>query len=46
MLPMVVCWREAEFVTYQPVLWQTLREMMPDGMQNKDFLDNSTLHPR
>lgn len=46
MLPMVVCWRGAEFVTYQPVLWQALREMMPDSMLNKDFLDNSTLHPR
>ena len=46
MLPMVVCWKEAEFVTYKPVLWQVLREMMPDSMQNKEFLDNSTLHPR
>ena len=46
MLPMVVCWREAEFVTYQPVLWQTLREMMPDSMRLREFLDNSTLHPR
>ena len=43
---MVVCWREAEFVTYQPVLWQTLREMMPDSMRLREFLDNSTLHPR
>ena len=46
MLPMVVCWREAQFVTYQPVLWQTLREMMPDSMRLREFLDNSTLHPR
>ena len=43
LLPMVVCWREAEFVTYQPVLWQALRVAMPDNMQNKEFLDNSTL---
>ena len=46
MLPMVVCWREAEFVTYQPVLWQTLCKMMPDSMRLREFLDNSTLHPR
>ena len=46
MLPMMVSWREAEFTTYQPVLWQALREMMPDNMQNKEFLDNGTLHPR
>ena len=46
LLPMVVRWREAEFVTYQPVLWQALREAMPDSMQHKNFLDNSTLHPR
>lgn len=46
MLPMMVSWREAEFTTYQPCLWQTLREAMPDGMQNKKFLDNSTLIPR
>ena len=46
MLPMMVYWRGAEFVTYQPVLWQALREMMPDNMQNKKFLDNGTLHPR
>ena len=46
LLPMVVRWREAEFVTYQPVLWQALREAMPDSMQLKNYLDNSTLHPR
>ena len=45
LLPMVVRWREAEFQTYQPVLWQTLREAMPDGMQLREYLDNSTLHP-
>lgn len=46
MLPMVVSWREAIFLTYQPVLWQALREAMPDNMLHKLFLDNSTLHPR
>ena len=46
LLPMIVCWREAEFVTYQPVLWQALREAMPESMQLREHLDNSTLHPR
>ncbi len=46
MLPMMVSWREAEFTTYQPCLWQTLREAMPDSMQLREYLDNSTLHPR
>lgn len=46
MLPMAVLWREAEFQTYQPVLWQALREAMPDSMQLREHLDNSTLHPR
>ena len=46
LLPMTVCWREAEFFTYQPVLWQALREAMPDSMQLREYLDNSTLHPR
>jgi len=45
LLPMVLRWREAEFQTYQPVLWQVLREAMPDGMQLREYLDNSTLHP-
>ena len=45
LLPMVVCWREAKFVTYQPVLWQALREAMPEDMLHKKYLDNSTLHP-
>ena len=46
LLPMWVSWREAEFITYQPVLWQVLREAMPDSMMHKSFLSNSTLHPR
>ena len=46
LLPMVVKWREAEFQTYQPILWQVLREAMPDNMQLRGYLDNSTLHPR
>ncbi|MBP5496828.1 MAG: hypothetical protein J6X98_06640 [Bacteroidales bacterium] len=46
LLPMTVCWREAQFMTYQPVLWQALREAMPDSMLLREFLDNSTLHPR
>jgi uncharacterized protein YycO len=45
LLPMYVLWREAQFFTYQPVLWQTLREAMPDSMFMKDYLDNSTLRP-
>lgn len=44
MLPMTVCWREAEFLTYQPALWQALREALPDSMMHKNYLDNSTLH--
>jgi hypothetical protein len=45
LLPMYVDCREATFSTYQPVLWQTLREAMPDSMFLKDYLDNSTLRP-
>ena len=46
LLPMTVCWREAEFFTYQPVLWQALRDAMLDSMLLREYLDNSTLHPR
>ena len=46
LLPMIVSWREAEFFTYQPVLWQALRGAMPDNMLLREYLDNSTLHPR
>lgn len=46
LLPMTVCWREAEFFTYQPVLWQALRAAMPDSMLLRRYLDNSTLHPK
>ena len=45
LLPMYVSCREAFFVTYQPVLWQTLRNAMPDSMMLRDYLDNSTLCP-
>ena len=31
------------FVTYQPLLWQTLRQMMPKGMMLRGFLSNSSL---
>lgn len=44
MLPMTVRWRGAEFFTYQPALWQALREAMPDSMMHKNYLDNSALH--
>jgi len=45
LLPMIVRWREAEFQTYQPILWQALRKAMPDNMLLRKYLDNSTLHP-
>ena len=45
LLPMFVSCHEAKFVTYQPTLWQTLREAMPDSMFMKNYLDNSTLRP-
>ena len=46
LLPMNIHWRGAEFVSYQPCLWQALRALMPDTMFLRDQLDNSTLHPR
>lgn len=46
LLPMDVHWREADFRTYQPTLWQTLRTMMPDKMFLRDYLDNNTLRPQ
>lgn len=46
MLPMRADWRGASFVTYQPVLWQVLKPLMPDGMLLKHYLDNRTLRPR
>ena len=46
MLPMTVRWRGAEFLTYQPTLWQALREAMPDSMMHRNYLDNSTLHEK
>ena len=44
MLPMTVQWHGAEFLTYQPALWQALREALPDSMMHKNYLDNGTLH--
>lgn len=46
LLPMDVHWREADFRTYQPALWQTLHTMMPDKMFLRDYLDNNTLRPQ
>jgi hypothetical protein len=44
LLPMTVQWREAMFTTYQPTLWQVLREAMPDRMQLREYLDNKKLY--
>ncbi len=44
LLPMTVQWREAIFTTYQPTLWQVLREAMPDSMQLREYLDNKKLY--
>lgn len=44
LLPMTVQWREAIFTTYQPTLWQVLREAMPDRMQLREYLDNKKLY--
>ena len=38
LLPMNVSWREAAFVSYQPVLWKALRPMMPDNMMLREHL--------
>ena len=43
MLPMTFTGDSAAFVTYQPLLWQALRPMMPEGMMHRSFLSNSTL---
>ena len=45
LLPMRVKTPNADFVSYQPCLWQSLRPLMPDTMKLCDQLDNSTLHP-
>ena len=43
MLPMRFDGSNTAFVTYQPLLWQTLRQMMPKGMMLRGFLSNSSL---
>ena len=43
MLPMRFAGSNTAFVTYQPLLWQTLRPMMPKGMRLRGFLSNSIL---
>ena len=44
MLPMKVAGGGESFVTYQPLLWQTLRPMMPEGMMHRRFLNNNSLY--
>lgn len=43
MLPMTVTGDSAAFVSYQPLLWQALRPMMPKGMMHRNFLSNLSL---
>jgi photosystem II stability/assembly factor-like uncharacterized protein len=43
MLPMRFAGSHMDFVTYQPLLWQALRPMMPKGMMLRDFLSNNSL---
>jgi hypothetical protein len=43
MLPMRFAGSHMAFVTYQPLLWQTLRPMMPEGMMHRRFLNNNSL---
>lgn len=43
MLPMKVAGGGESFVTYQPLLWQALRPMMPEGMMHRRFLNNNSL---
>ena len=38
LLPMNISWREAAFVSYQPVMWKALRPMMPDSMMLRKHL--------
>ena len=44
MLPMTFVSDEESFVSYQPLLWQTLKPMMPKGMMNRRFLNNNSLY--
>ncbi len=43
MLPMTFRDDDMAFVTYQPLLWQTLKPMMPEGMMHRSFLSNSSI---
>ena len=43
MLPMRFAGSHMAFVTYQPLLWQALRPMMPEGMRLRGFLSNNSL---
>lgn len=46
LLPMNISWREAAFVSYQPVMWKALRPMMPDNMMLCEHLSGIiVLHP-
>lgn len=44
MLPMKVAGGGESFVTYQPLLWQALRPMMPEDMMHRRFLNNNSLY--
>ena len=44
MLPMRFAGSHMAFVTYQPLLWQALRPMMPEGMMHRRFLNNNSLY--
>lgn len=44
MLPMTFVSDEESFVSYQPLLWQALKPMMPKGMMNRRFLNNNSLY--
>lgn len=43
LLPMTISWREAAFVSYQPVMWKALRPMMPDNMMLREHLSGFIL---
>ena len=44
MLPMRFAGSHMAFVTYQPMLWQALRPMMPEDMMHRRFLNNNSLY--
>ena len=43
LLPMHVRCRDAAFLTYQPLLWQALKPLMPERMHLREKLSNSHL---